>query len=183
MDMEELFDKIFQYFVTKSEYFEIFSHKDHLSAMEDWFRGEIVWLMHQSPLKEQQIFINTCRSKKQGTGVRTPRPDLHLNFSGIPTFVELKNIVIDDPKWDYVLVDQQLTPEFKNLLSMAKEAGESNWFISVTYPLDDLGRWRDLIDKATLKAGLRDYYVKNLSFNIGNDKLCVFSLFGLEPEQ
>lgn len=182
MDMVELFDKIFQHFVTKREYLEIFSHKDHLSAMEHWFRGEIVWLMHQPPLREQGIFIDTCRSKKPGTGVKTLRPDLHLNFSGIPTFVELKNIIIGDPKWDYVIINNQLIPEFTNLLSMAKEAGENNWFMSVAYPLDDLSRWQNLIDKAAPKAGLHDYYVRNLSFDIGNGKLCVFSLFGLEPE-
>ena len=182
MNVEELFDQIFQHFVTKREYFKIFSHQDHLSAMEDWVRGEIVWLMHQSPLREQQIFINTCRTKRPGTGVRGRRPDLHLKISGLQTFVELKNIIIDAPKWDYVLV-RQLTPEFSNLLSTANEKGESNWFMSVTYPLDDLSRWKNLIDKAALKVDLHDYYAKNLSFDIGNGKLCVFSLFGLEPEQ
>jgi len=182
MSVEELFDQIFQHFVTKREYFEIFSHQDHLSAMEDWVRGEIVWLMHQSPLKEKQIFINTCRSKRPGTGIKNPKPDLHLNFSGIPTFIELKNIIIDDPKWDYVIINQQLTPEFENLLSMAKEEGESNWFISVTYPLGDLSRWKNLVDRAALKASFHDYYVKNLSFGIDDNKLCLLSLFRVSGE-
>lgn len=179
MNIEELFDRIFQHFVTKREYFEIFSHQDHLSAMEDWVRGEIVWLMHQSPLKEQQIFINTCRSKSPGTGIKGRRPDLHLKISRLPTFIELKNIIIDDPKWDHVIVNQQLTPEFKNLISTTNEKRESNWFISVTYPLGDLSRWKNLVDKAAFKASFHDYYVKNLSFDIGDDKLCLFSLFGL----
>lgn len=182
MNVGELFDQIFQHFVTKREYFKIFSHQDHLSAMEDWVRGEIVWLMHQSPLKEQQIFVNTGRSKRPGTGIKNRKPDLHLDFSGIPTFIELKNIIIDDPKWDYVIINQQLTPEFRNLLSMAKEERESNWFISVTYPLGDLSRWKNLVDKAALKAGFHDYYVKNLSFDIDDGKLCLFSLFGLGRE-
>ena len=105
MDMEELFDKIFQHFITKREYFEIFSHKDHLSAMEDWFRGEIVWLMHQSPLKEQQIFINTCRSKKPGTGGGNEKCEnarSEIDYAGIAHYIRLCMIVKEARLWHLV---------------------------------------------------------------------------------
>jgi len=34
------------------------------------------------------------------------------------------------------------------------------------------GRWKDIVDK----AGLRDYYFKDVAFDIGNNQKCLISL-------
>jgi len=178
MNMEELFDIICQHFITKRGYFEIFGHQEHLSSMEGWVRGEIVWLMHQSPLKEYDIFMATGKGKEPGLKGR--RPDLKLRLTDdvnyVYVYVELKTITIAHNVWDYVLV-RQLASEFKSLLS-----NESDWFISVTYSLKELSRWDDIVKKATDSIVHRNTYyvrnIKNVAFDIGDNQKCLISLFG-----
>jgi hypothetical protein len=183
MDMEELFDRICQHFIIyKREYFEIFAHQDHLTAMEGWVRGEIVWLMHQPPLKEQHIFqatgISVGKDKTDGTGNKGPHPDLHLKFpdTSDTIYVELKTIVIviDSNGWDGTLV-RQLKTEYNRFFPEDLLSIPSDWFISFTYPLDknNRNRWEKIVNK----AGLCDYYVKEESFDIGNNQQCLISLF------
>jgi len=182
MDIEEIFDIICQHFITKKEYFEIFGHQEHLSAMEGWIRGEIVWLMHQSPLKEQDIFIATGKGIKPG--IKSRRPDLQLKIHGDIIFVELKALVID-PKsytWDFIVI-RQLVAEFNSLSSMKNE-NNSSWFISFTYSLTETHDWEHIVDQAikNKKIDLNNYSVKNIknfAFDIGDNKQCLISLFGL----
>lgn len=182
--MEEIFDRICQYFITKREYFEIFSHQNHLTAMEGWVRGEIVWLMHQPPLKEQDIFqatgISIGKGKTAGTGNKGLHPDLHLNLSDAPdimptlVYVELKTITMDKPFWDGILV-RQLKTEYNRFFPEDPLSIPSDWFISFTYPLDkdNRNRWEKIVNK----AGLCDYYIKEEDFDIGNNQQCLISLF------
>lgn len=163
--MEEIFDRISQHFTTKNGYFDVFGR--HLLAMEDWIRGEIVWLMHQSPLKEQGIFEATSKGREQ-------RPDLQLKISDRVVSVELKAIVIepDSPRWDFD-PRNKLVSEFKRLASRDRD-----WFISVAYPLVGLDKWEQIVAEAADRTELRDYYVKNSAFDIGEGKQCLISLFG-----
>lgn len=174
MEIEEIFDRICQHFVTKRDYFKIFGQ--HLLAMEDWVRGEIVWLMHQSPMKEQEIFIATNAVVVIGEG-KKQKPDLRIKISSREQSVELKALVIDpdSPTWDFDPM-KKLVDEFGRLVSRNRD-----WFISLAYPLKGTDKWKHVVEQSADKADLHDYYVRNLSFDIGDGKQCLISLFGLHP--
>ena len=164
-NMEEIFDRISHHLATKKGYFDIFGQ--YSLAMEHWIRGEIVWLMHQSPLKEQGIFVATNKGKQQ-------KPDLQLKISGSVMSVELKATVIepDSSIWDFDSIGK-LVSEFKRLASRDRD-----WFISVAYPLVGSDKWEQIVSEAAGKAGFHGNSVKDSAFDISEEKQCLISLFG-----
>ena len=164
VNVEEVFDRISQHLATKRGYFDVFGK--YLLGMEDWIRGEIVWLMHQSPLKEQGVFEATNKGKKQ-------KPDLLLKISDRLVSVELKALVIepDSSRWDFD-PKSKLVFEFERLAR-----GERDWFIAVSYPLVGLDKWKQLVAESASKAKFHDYCLKNSSFGISEEKECLVSLF------
>ena len=120
MDIEEIFDRICQHFITKKEYFKLFGDKDHLLAMEGWINGEIIWLLHQPNMKEHDLFVASRKGIE--SGIKSRRPDLQLKISNQDIFVELKALLLvpGSHTWDHVIV-RQLVAEFNSLSSMKNE--------------------------------------------------------------
>jgi hypothetical protein len=173
--MEVVFDEIVHHLSNKREYFDIFGQ--YLLAMEDWIRGEIIWLMHQSPLKGKGLFIATNKLVATDDGKKR-KPDLQLEFAGQRQFVELKAIVIDpsgDATFDFE-THRKLAEEFRKLLS------KQDCFISVAYPLtiESLSRWERIIDEVQVQ--FRVHCARESHFYIDGERQCLVSLWRMRDE-